>query len=93
MKRAWSVWIVGYALGFSSGPETTAYAAGGVGAQEIAVGLVWGVAGVCFLPVIFAAVFAWLAGDDVDDEFQRELSGVRTGVRGWDRPQRRRGGS
>jgi cytochrome c oxidase assembly factor CtaG len=89
----WSVWIVGYALGFSSRPDAAAYAGGGVAAQEAAVGLVWGVASACFLPVIFATVFAWLAGGDVDDELRRELPGSRAVVRGWDRPPHRRGGS
>lgn len=89
----WSVWIAGYALGFSNRLEVPAYAAGAVGAQEVAVGLVWGVAGACFLPVIFAAMVAWLGGGDLDDELRHEVSAARTGVRGWDRPQRRRGGS
>jgi cytochrome c oxidase assembly factor CtaG len=89
----WSVWITAYALGFSGRLEVTGYAGGTLGAQEAAVGLVWGLAGACFLPVIFAAVFGWLAGGDADDELRHELSGVRAGVRGWERPPHRRGGS
>lgn len=88
----WSVWIVGYALGFSSRPEVAAYAGEGVAAQEAAVGLVWVVASACFLPVILATMFTWLAGGDVGDEFRRELPGSRAVVRGWDRPPHRRGG-
>lgn len=87
----WSVWITAYALGFSGRPEVPAYAGGAVGAQEVAVGLVWGLAGVCFLPVIFAAVVSWLAGGDLDDELRHEFPGARAGVRGWDRPPHRRG--
>lgn len=93
----WSVWIVAYALGFSSGPVVNAYAGGtGLGAvadQEIAVGLVWGVAGCCFIPVIFVALFSWLTdGSDIGEEFRQAFpgAGTRAGVRGWERPPRRR---
>jgi cytochrome c oxidase assembly factor CtaG len=92
----WSVWITAYALGFSTGPVVDAYAGGsGLGVvadQEIAVGLVWGVAGVCFVPVIFHALISWLKeGSDVGEESRQAFPGssTRTGVRGWDRPQRR----
>jgi cytochrome c oxidase assembly factor CtaG len=88
----WSVWITAYALGFSAGPEVAGYAGGAVAAQEAAVGLVWGMAGVCFLPVIFAALVTWLAGGDIDDELQRGFPRARAGVRGWDRPPHRRDG-
>jgi cytochrome c oxidase assembly factor CtaG len=93
----WSVWITAYALGFASHPLVHAYTGGGLGAvadQEIAVGLVWGVAGVCFLPVIFAAVFSWLKDDgDIGEEFRQAFpdDSARGAVRGWDRPPRRRG--
>lgn len=90
----WSVWITAYALGFSSGPMVHAYAGGtglgSVNAQEAAVGLLWGMAAACFLPVIFGAVFTWLTGGDVDDELRQEFPGVQAGVRGWDRPPHRR---
>lgn len=93
----WSVWITAYALGFSSLPVVHAYGGatglGSVTAQEAAVGLVWGVAAACFLPVIFAAVFTWLTGGDIDDELRQEFPAVRAGVRGWDRPPRGRGRS
>lgn len=92
----WSTWIAAYALGFSSQPLVHAYAGGGglgvVADQEIAVGLVWGVAGACFVPVIFAAVFSWLRDGDIGEEFRQAFpeAGARTGVRGWQRPPRRR---
>jgi cytochrome c oxidase assembly factor CtaG len=95
----WSTWIVAYALGFSSSPVVHAYAGGsGLGAvadQEIAVGIVWGVAAVCFVPVIFGALFSWLKDSaDIGEEFSQVFSaaGVPAGVKGWDRPRRRRGG-
>ena len=95
----WSTWIVAYALGFANSPVIQAYAGssgpGRVADQEIAVGLVWGVAGLCFLPVIFAVLFSWLReGGDVDDELRLEFpdAGASAGVRGWNRPPRKRAG-
>jgi cytochrome c oxidase assembly factor CtaG len=91
----WSTWIAAYALGFSSQPLVHAYARGSglgiVADQEIAVFLVWAVAGVCFVPVIFAGLFSWLReGGDVGEEFRQAFpdAGARAGVRGWQRPPR-----
>jgi cytochrome c oxidase assembly factor CtaG len=91
----WSTWIAAYALGFSSQPLVHAYAGdsglGVVADQEIAVFLVWGVAGVCFVPVIFAGLFSWLRdSDDVGKEFGQAFpdASARVGVRGWQRPPR-----
>ena len=91
----WSTWIAAYALGFSSQPLVHAYAEGsGLGVvadQEIAVFLVWGVAGACFVPVIFAGLFSWLRdGGDIGEEFKQAFpeASARAGVRGWQRPPR-----
>ncbi|HEY2490716.1 MAG TPA: cytochrome c oxidase assembly protein [Streptosporangiaceae bacterium] len=91
----WSTWIAAYALGFSSQPLVHAYAGdsglGIVADQEIAVFLVWGVAGVCFVPVIFAGLFSWLKdSDDIGKEFRQAFpdASARVGVRGWQRPPR-----
>jgi cytochrome c oxidase assembly factor CtaG len=91
----WSTWIAAYALGFSSEPLVHAYTGdsglGVVADQEIAVFLVWGVAGVCFVPVIFAGLFSWLRdSDDIGKEFRQAFPdpGARVGVRGWQRPPR-----
>ena len=91
----WSTWIAAYALGFSSQPLVHAYAGdsglGIVADQEIAVFLVWGVAGVCFVPVIFAGLFSWLKdSDDIGKEFTHAFpdASARVGVRGWQRPPR-----
>jgi cytochrome c oxidase assembly factor CtaG len=96
----WSTWIVAYALGFASSPVIAGYAGtsgpGAVADQEIAAGLVWGVAGVCFLPVIFGGLFSWLKeGGDIGEELGRELqeAPARAGVRGWNSPPRKRGAS
>ena len=91
----WSTWIAAYAFGFSSQPLVHAYTGdsglGVVADQEIAVFLVWGVAGVCFVPVIFAGLFSWLRdSDDIGKEFKQAFpdAGVGAGVRGWQRPPR-----
>jgi cytochrome c oxidase assembly factor CtaG len=95
----WSIWIVAYVLG-SSHAVFHAYDAVGSGLsavadQEIAVGLVWAVAGCCFVPVVMASMLGWLTGgEDADDEFQRVFrdENERAMVRGWatrPRPRRR----
>jgi cytochrome c oxidase assembly factor CtaG len=91
----WSTWIAAYALGFSSQPLVHAYAGsrglGVVADQEIAVFLVWAVAGVCFVPVIFAGLFSWLRdGGDIGEEFRQAFpdASARPAVRGWQRPPR-----
>ena len=94
----WSIWIVAYVLGSSGHAVFSAYdaAGGGLGAvadQEIAVGLVWAVAGCCFVPVVMANMLGWLTGgEDADEEFQRVFrdENERAVVRGWGtRPRRR----
>ena len=96
----WSIWIVAYVLGSASHAVFRAYDAtgsglGAVADQEIAVGLVWAVAGCCFVPVVMANMLGWLAGgEDADEEFQRVFrdENERAMVRGWGtrpRPRRR----
>src|SRR5215472_12942434 len=94
----WSTWAVAYVLGFAGHAMFHAYdAAGGslsaVADQEIAVGLVWAVAGACFVPVVITSMLGWLAGsEDADEEFQRVFrdENQRATVRGWaPRPRRR----
>jgi len=94
----WSTWAVAYVLGFASHAMFHAYdAAGGslsaVADQEIAVGLVWAVAGACFVPVVITSMLGWLTGgEDADEEFQRVFrdENQRATVRGWaPRPRRR----
>jgi cytochrome c oxidase assembly factor CtaG len=94
----WSTWAVAYVLGFAGHAVFHAYDAAGsalsaVADQEIAVALVWAVAGFCFIPVIIATMIGWLAGgEDADEEFQRVIrdQNQRATVRGWGtRPGRR----
>jgi cytochrome c oxidase assembly factor CtaG len=94
----WSTWAVAYVLGFASHAIFHAYDGAGSGLsavadQEIAVGLVWAVAGACFVPVVITSMLGWLAGgEDADEEFQRVFrdENQRATVRGWGpRPRRR----
>jgi cytochrome c oxidase assembly factor CtaG len=96
----WSIWIVAYVLGSASHAVFSAYGAtgsglGAVADQEIAVGVVWAVAGCCFVPVVMANMLGWLTGgEDADEEFQRVFrdENERATVRGWGtrpRPRRR----
>jgi len=94
----WSIWIIAYVLGFATHAVFHAYRAtgGGLGAvadQEIAVGLLWAVAGCCFVPVVIANMLGWLKdSEDADEEFQRVFrdENERAMVRGWGtRPRRR----
>jgi cytochrome c oxidase assembly factor CtaG len=94
----WSTWAVAYVLGFASHAIFHGYDAAGSGLsavadQEIAVGLVWAVAGLCFVPVVITSMLGWMGGgEDADEEFQRVFrdENQRATVRGWGpRPRRR----
>lgn len=98
----WCTWTVAYALGFSNHAVLHAYDAAGRGLsivadQEITVGLVWGVAGFCFVPVVILTMGRWLThSEDPDEEFQRVFrdEANRVAVRGWGgRRPRTRGAS
>ena len=83
--------ILAYILGLSHVAWFRAYGhAAGTGLpaaadQQIAVGTMWAVAAVCFLPVIFVSAMAWLAdSEDPDDELRGVVRVARmTGVKGW----------
>jgi cytochrome c oxidase assembly factor CtaG len=90
----WTIWILGYILGFSQVAWYTAYGHPGLGAvidQEIATGLMWGVPAVCFVPVVFVAVVTWLKDSEDPDEELRAIvrEDRRPPGRGrWPRPPR-----
>jgi hypothetical protein len=93
----WSTWAVAYALGFANHGVFHAYdpvggALGGVADQQITVGLVWAVSAICFVPVVFVTMLAWLKdNDNPDEELQRLARDERQQpvVRGWERKPRR----
>ena len=94
----WSTWAVAYALGFANHAVFRGYDAAGSGLsavadQQITVGLVWAVSALCFVPVVFVTMLAWLRNnDDPDEELQRLARDEhqQAVVRGWDRRSRGR---
>jgi cytochrome c oxidase assembly factor CtaG len=99
----WFTWAVAYGLGFASHAVLHAYSGAGRGLsviadQELAVGLVWGVTGLCFVPVVIVMMLRWLThSEDPDEEFQRVVrdEANRAAVKGWGgrRPPGRRASS
>lgn len=97
----WLTWAVAYALGFANHAVFHGYDAAGTGLsavadQQITVGLVWAVSALCFVPVVFATMLAWLKNnDDPDEELQRLARDEhqQAVVRGWDRRSSGRRGS
>ena len=92
----WVIWIIAYILGqathavfrgFRYPPGAPLSA---VADQELATAVLWGVAAVCFMPVVFHAALSWLHQDeDVDTELERVSSGTALPpVRGWGQPHR-----
>lgn len=92
----WSAWAIAYVLGFANHAVVHAYDTGGgapsvIMDQEIASGVVWAVAGACFIPLIYVAVLGWLR-DSTAARTGRDETAGSTGampvVRGWGRPSR-----
>jgi cytochrome c oxidase assembly factor CtaG len=73
----WTIWILGYILGFSQVAWFSAYAhtAGlsPVVDQEITTGLMWAIPAVCFVPVVFVAAMTWLKDTEDPDEELRAI--------------------
>jgi cytochrome c oxidase assembly factor CtaG len=64
----WTIWVLAYLTGMSGASWFAAYHQGAPGSlsaaadQQIAVGILWAVPALCFLPVIYVMVIAWLGG-------------------------------
>ena len=90
----WTIWILGYILGFSQVAWYTAVShpagLGAVADQEIATGLMWAVPAVCFAPVVFVAALTWLKDTEDPDEGLRAIVRAerRPGRGRWPRPPR-----
>lgn len=90
----WTIWILGYILGFSHVAWFAAYdhagALGAVADQEIASALMWAVPAVCFAPVVFVAALTWLKDTEDPDEGLRAIVRAerRLGRGRWPRPPR-----
>jgi cytochrome c oxidase assembly factor CtaG len=97
----WFTWGVAYVIGFHNGTVFTAYgsvpgrAISLIADQELAVAIVWAVAGFCFVPVVIVCMMGWLKDNDTDEELQRivrdgnqraVVKGWGSQVKGWGRP-------
>ena len=64
----WTIWVLAYLTGMSAASWFAAYHHGAPGSlsaaadQQIAVAILWAVPALCFLPVIYVMVIAWLGG-------------------------------
>ncbi len=62
----WTIWVLAYLTGMSGASWFAAYHHGAPGSlsaaadQQIAVAILWAVPALCFLPVIYVMVIAWL---------------------------------
>lgn len=88
----WFTWGMAYVIGLSNTAVFRGYAVlpgralGQLADQEIAVAIVWAVAGLCFVPVVITTLVGWLTrGDDPDEELQQLVRDdrQRAVVRGW----------
>jgi cytochrome c oxidase assembly factor CtaG len=53
--------------------------------QELAVAIIWAIAGLCFVPVVIVSMMGWLKDNDTDEELQRIVrdGDQRAVVKGW----------
>jgi cytochrome c oxidase assembly factor CtaG len=87
----WVIWIIAYILGLATHGVFVAfrYLPGGplsaVTDQELATAVLWAVAAVCFMPVVFLSALRGLHEDeDADSELERAATGAALPpVRGW----------
>lgn len=92
----WSVWAIGYVLGFANHPVIHAYDLSGslgvVSDQELSAALTWAISGACFIPVIAVTMLGWLRDSGAPGPGPAEEQAVRGAmtVRGWTRAPRSR---
>ena len=89
----WTIWVLAYLTGMSGTSWFAAYHHGGPGGlgaaadQQIAVAILWAVPALCFLPVLYVTVIAWLGGGTSPAGNQHPAESVRT-PGSWPRPPR-----
>jgi len=89
----WTIWVLAYLTGMSGASWFAAYhhgAPGGLSAaadQQIAVAILWAVPALCFLPVLYVMVIAWLGGTTSSAGNERPAASASTPA-GWPRPPR-----
>ena len=92
----WALWASAYIMGFSRTAWFTALAhpaghgLGTMADQEIAAGLLWAIPGLCFVPVVYAALITWLRDSAEPDDELRAIAAIRGGTEAaGPRPPRR----
>ena len=89
----WTIWVLAYLTGMSGASWFAAYHHGGPGGlgaaadQQIAVAILWAVPALCFLPVLYVTIIAWLGGGTSPAEDQHPAESVRA-PGSWPRPPR-----
>lgn len=76
----WTIWVIAYITGMSVTGLTHAEA--GPGGRELAVGIMWAVPALCYVPVVFVMMMRWLgACDGADTDPVRQPEDL-----GWPQP-------
>jgi len=89
----WTIWVIAYLTGMSGASWFAAYhhgAPGGLSAaadQQIAVAILWAVPALCFLPVLYVTVIAWL-GASASPGGNEHPAASDSAPAGWPRPPR-----
>jgi cytochrome c oxidase assembly factor CtaG len=90
----WTIWIMAYITGMSRSSWPGGYghpAARSISIaadQQIGVAILWAAPAICFTPVIYGLLIAWLGERDDPDRELRDASASRTGPGGLPRPPR-----
>jgi len=58
----WSIWAIAYIAGMST--TGLAHAQTAVPDHQLAVGVMWAVPAICYVPVVFATMMSWLGGHE-----------------------------
>ena len=86
----WSIWAIAYIAGMST--TGLAHAQIAVPDHQLAVGVMWAVPAVCYVPVVFATMTSWLGGHEepaagvvglLADPAWPDTSGPLPPPRGW----------
>jgi cytochrome c oxidase assembly factor CtaG len=97
----WTIWVLAYLTGMSGTSWFAAYhhgAPGGLNAaadQQIAAAILWAVPALCFFPVLYATIIAWLGSGTGPAAGQRPAAAASTPAssprppRGWHSPNLR----
>ena len=83
----WTIWAIGYVMGFSRGAWFTAFAhqsghgLGTAADQQIATAILWAIPAVCFVPVVYFSLITWLRDSSEPAAELREAAVAYGGLR------------